>query len=71
MAVSKMKAPYLAMVEFESPIPLESYPFDKGEVVLILGEIEQMPGHCAVVSKGVVHVGYHNGNFRKLTKDEA
>jgi hypothetical protein len=45
--------------------------FHDGEHVLMLGEIEHMPGHCAVVTQdGIVRWGYHTDNFRKLTEDE-
>ena len=49
-----------------------SYPSKNGDHVLMLGEIEQMPGHVAVVTHdGLVRWGYHIENFRKLTKEEA
>jgi len=48
------------------------YPFNEGDTVLMLGEVEQMPGHVAVVTKdGKTHFGYHAENFRKLTREEA
>jgi hypothetical protein len=49
-----------------------TYPFVNGDTVLMLGEIEQMPGHVAVVTKdGKTHFGYHMENFRKLTREES
>lgn len=64
--------PYLCQV---SNIPkgyLESYPFKNGDIVLMLGEIEQMPGHVAIALKdGRVLFGYHAENFRKLSMEEA
>jgi hypothetical protein len=65
--------PYLAVVE-DLPQPPEqyNYPFKDGDVVVFLGEIEQMPGHAVVASKdGRVLWGYHTENFRKLTDEEA
>ena len=45
--------------------------FHDGDHVLMIGEIEHMPGHVAVVTKdGLVKWGYHDDNFRKLTRDE-
>lgn len=50
---------------------LDHYPFIAGEVVLCLGEIENMPGHVAVVKKdGRVLYGYHPENFSRM-KDES
>jgi hypothetical protein len=47
------------------------YPFKKGEVVLYLGEIRQMPGHVIVVKRnGQVFWGFHSENFRLATEDE-
>lgn len=47
------------------------YPFINGEVVLFLGEIIQMPGHCIVAKKdGRVLWGYHTDYFREPTEDE-
>ena len=50
---------------------LKRYPFQNGESVLLLGEIENMPGHVAVVTRdGKVHFGYHEDTFRQPTEDE-
>jgi len=47
------------------------YPFKDGECVLLLGEIENMPGHVAIATRdGKVHFGYHDDNFREPTEDE-
>jgi hypothetical protein len=66
--------PYLCEVHdlyFPPDAPVE-YPFKNGDTVLMLGEIEQMPGHVAVALKdGRVIFGYHAENFRKLTREEA
>ena len=51
---------------------LPGYPFLKGEIVLVLGEIAQMPGHVAVApTDGPIQWGYHAENFRRLKEDEA
>lgn len=50
---------------------LEYYPFAIGEVVLCLGEIENMPGHVAVAKKnGTVHFGFHPQNFPRFDEQE-
>ncbi len=50
---------------------LKLYPFQPNEVVVFLGEIKQMPGHCIVAKKdGRVIWGYDVDNFRKVKKDE-
>lgn len=48
------------------------YPFTNGEVVVMLGEIEGMDGHCVVASKetGLIHVGYHTDNFTEIPEEE-
>lgn len=48
------------------------FPFHDGETVLFLGEIPNMPGHCAVVTwkDGKVHWGYHTEDFREPTEAE-
>lgn len=61
--------PYLAKV---TRLPRGyHYPFKTGDIVLVLGEIEQMPGHMVIAlpSGQVIH-GYHPENFRKLRKSE-
>ena len=43
----------------------------KGDVVLFMGEIEEMPGHCVVARQnGSVLWGYHTDNFRALREHE-
>lgn len=40
------------------------YPFKDQEIVLFLGEIKQMPGHCIVVKRnGNILWGLHTDNF--------
>ncbi len=70
--------PYLCeVVDYERLMRKHGYGDDKlafrdGETVLMLGEIEQMPGHVAVVKRdGRVMWGYHAENFRKLTREES
>jgi len=47
------------------------FPFKKNEILLFLGEIIQMPGHCIIVNtKGCVHWGYHTNNFEEPNEDE-
>ena len=47
------------------------YPWKEGDAVLFLGEIQNMPGHVAVVTRdGKVHWGYHPESFRPATVDE-
>jgi hypothetical protein len=49
----------------------DKYPFQNGDSVLFLGEIENMPGHVAVVTKdGKVRFGFHEENFREPTEEE-
>ena len=44
------------------------YPFTNEEVVVMLGEIKGMEGHCVVASKktGLVHIGYDMDNFIEI-----
>jgi hypothetical protein len=63
----------LVAFEWNSPESPEQrgYPFNPNEVMLFLGEILQMPGHCVVVRRsGQVVWGYHTDNFREPTDDE-
>jgi hypothetical protein len=48
------------------------YPFRKGATLLSLGEIRNMPGHCAVIEikTGKVHVGYHCDIFTEIPESE-
>jgi len=47
------------------------YPFNNGEIVLFLGEVVQMPGHCVVANNaGYVIFGHHTEDFREPTSDE-
>jgi hypothetical protein len=43
------------------------YPFEDGEILLFLGEIHKMEGHCIVVkSDGRIFWGYHTQNFEEI-----
>jgi SOS-response transcriptional repressor LexA len=62
--------PYLAQV---TGMPKDFInPFENGDTVLVLGEIDQMPGHVAVaLEDGRVVFGYHVVDFRRIPRDEA
>lgn len=48
-----------------------SDPLSKGDCVLFLSEIVDMPGHVAVVNReGKVLWGYHDDNFKVVPADE-
>ena len=49
-----------------------AYPFHKSSALLYLGEIDNMPGHCAVVDidTGKVYAGYHSDIFIEIPEDE-
>lgn len=49
---------------------LDSYPWPKDEWVTILGELDNMPGHCVVVYKHKVYSGYHLDSFREPTEED-
>ncbi len=62
----------LSMVKFDfADLPKKyhkCYPFKEGNAYLFLGEIVNMPGHCAVVDNdGIVKVGFHTEDFIELT----
>ena len=48
------------------------YPFTNGEVVVMLGEIKGMDGHCVVASKdtGLVHIGFDMDNFVEILEED-
>ena len=62
------------LVKFYLPNPKDAkdYPLFKiDEILLFLGEIKQMPGHCIVVNHaGRVLWGYHTSNFVEPSEDE-
>ena len=61
-------------VVFNPKVPKEyadQYPFEKDQVYLLLGEIENMEGHCVVVeNSGKVFWGYHTENFDELKEND-
>jgi len=68
----KIKCPYLCVVEDLPEGYKDKYPFKEGDTVLMMGEVEQMPGHVVIATKdGKVLFGYHAENFRRLTQEEA
>jgi len=47
------------------------YPWKIGEILLFMGEIKQMPGHCLVVNRaGKIYWGYHTDGFIEPSEDE-
>lgn len=65
----------LSLVKFDyDSIPKvyhKSYPFLRDKAYLFLGEIPNMPGHCAVAGQnGTVMFGYHTDEFVELTEEE-
>lgn len=48
-----------------------THTFNENEVVLFLGEIQQMPGHCVIAKRnGKVVYGFHTDNFRTAREEE-
>jgi hypothetical protein len=69
--VQQMTKPFLCRVDLPRGYE-DHYPFATGDTVLMLGEIEQMPGHVAVALRdGRVLFGYHAEDFCRLPLDEA
>lgn len=62
----------IVICDVESPVNNpHAYPWKKGESLLYLGEVVQMPGHCIVVNrKGKIFWGWHTDNFRYPTENE-
>lgn len=59
----------LALVKHVSSAGAESkYPFDNDTVLVFIGEIPNMPGHCAVAEykTGRMHFGYHIEDFKVI-----
>jgi hypothetical protein len=68
------RTPVNTLVKFDfDKCPVEfhnKYPFVRDEVLLYLGEVKQMRGHCVVATKdGRVVWGYHTENFVMLPSD--
>jgi hypothetical protein len=69
------RTPLNTLVRFDfDGIPHEyhsQYPFTRKDVLLFLGEVQQMPGHCVVATKdGRVVWGYHTENFVVIAEDD-
>ena len=62
----RTKVPYLAEVIDACE------PFVVGQIVVVLGELLNMPGHLVVATRdtGTVYSGYHAERFRRLRPDE-
>ena len=79
-SMKKYKCPFkqYQLVKFVYPGDIEklkeegsNYPFEHNEIVLFLGEIIQMEGHCIVVKgNGKIYWGYHTDNFVEPDEDE-
>ena len=68
---AKMSVVRFSLEEWQIEKYADQYPFKVGDHLLFLGEIEGMPGHCAVVNKnGQTFWGYHMENFVQLTEEE-
>jgi hypothetical protein len=66
----------LKLVRFDfSDLPKKyhsEYPFSKHQTFVMLGEIDQMDGHCVVadIKTGQIYSCYHTENFVELSEDE-
>ena len=72
-----MKTPRkLSLVKFDfGSLPKKfhtQYPFKPKQVLLFLGEIPNMEGHCVVMDhkSGELYSGYHVENFQEIPEDE-
>jgi hypothetical protein len=55
----------------QPPKGYDQYPWKAGDILLYLGEIRQMPGHVAVVTRGgKIHWGYHDDNFEEPSEED-
>ena len=69
------RTPINTLIRFDfDGVPLEyhsQYPFTRDDVLLFLGEVRQMPGHCVIATKdGRVVWGYHTENFVVIAEGE-
>jgi len=50
----------------------ETKPFSKKQILIYLGEIPNMPGHCIVADHktGRLYSGYHTERFIEIPEDE-
>lgn len=54
------------LVQFINPFKESFYPFEDKEILLYLGEVKNMKGHCIVANKeGKIFWGYHIENFKE------
>jgi hypothetical protein len=64
----------LSLVVFEPPHSTvkKKYPFRQNQILVFLGEIPNMKGHCIVadIQTGKIHSGYHSKNFREALEEE-
>ncbi|MBI5817870.1 MAG: hypothetical protein HZA88_02695 [Verrucomicrobia bacterium] len=67
----------LSLVKLLPPPPIRGrkaprYPFKKEDVLVFIGEIPNMPGHCVIAElrNGKIHAGYHTESFAELSLDE-
>ena len=64
------------LVKFDfSAVPVQQhklYKIFKNRTFILIGEIEQLLGHCILIDNrsGQVLSGFHTENFVKLTSDE-
>lgn len=67
----KFKQNQLVKAVISRPEDAPLYPFKNDEILLFLGEIVQMPGHCILVNRaGKVLWGYHTSDFVEPTEDD-
>lgn len=72
----KLKTPRIVIVDEDSTGHISegcynTCPWRPGDSVLLLGEIQNMPGHVVVATRdGKVHWGYPEENFREATEEE-
>ena len=68
--MNKLK-PMQVVIINEKYYERDCLPFKLGQLLLYLGEISNMEGHCAVVDmNGTIHWAYHIEHFRTPTNDE-
>lgn len=64
----------LSLVVFEPPhiTAKTKYPFRPNQLLVFLGEIPNMRGHCIVADTqtGKIHSGFHIENFREASEEE-
>lgn len=61
-----------ALVKYATCLDERVGPFGKKAVLVYLGEIPNMPGHCVVadVKTGRIHAGFHSDRFTEILEDE-